>query len=139
MLIQAIYIYMALSSTRQPFRWDFPFFRLSLMALNFQGNVISSTFQKPVFWLKQCLPQKIKLSAFRRNLGQPLCNIFGCWDISKTVLGVFLRKKWNSELFRGIFLLCLIWLFFVSIFEAQILHILRVPFTRAERTEAQYC
>ena len=74
------------------FRWDFPFFRLSLMALNFQGNVISSTFQKPVFWLKQCLPQKIKLSAFRRNLGQPLSNIFDCWDISKTVLGVFLRK-----------------------------------------------
>ena len=31
------------------FHWDFPFFRLSLTALNFCGNGISSKFKKPVF------------------------------------------------------------------------------------------
>ena len=34
---------------RNIFHWDFPLFRLSLMALNFKGNGISSTFQKSVF------------------------------------------------------------------------------------------
>ena len=67
------------------FHWDFPFFRLSLMAPNLHGNGISLKFQKPVL-VTQCLPQKIEVSAFRHNLG---CAPYA-WN------WVFFFKLWNS-------------------------------------------
>ena len=58
---------MAPSTWRLPvpgniFRWDFPFFRLSLMTLNFYGNGISSKFQETsweISWVSSTPPQKI--------------------------------------------------------------------------------
>ena len=54
------------------FRWDFHFLRLILMALNFHGNWFFFQNFKRLFLFRQCLPQKIQVSAFRRTVRQKL-------------------------------------------------------------------
>ena len=61
------------------FRWDFPFFRLSLMAINFHGNGISSKFQKACFYSYNVYLRKFKSQLLGVILGAHHTPKIGCF------------------------------------------------------------